>query len=53
MYDNKKLWAETKNALVKDIMALGFPAELGEMVAKNLGGQSPCSFFCFLGLTFL
>ena len=37
MYDNKNLWAETKNALVKDITALGFPAELGEMVAKNLG----------------
>ena len=37
MYDNKKIWAETKNALVKDITALGFPAELGEMVAKNLG----------------
>ena len=37
MYDNKNLWAETKNALVKDITALGFPAELGDMVAKNLG----------------
>ena len=37
MSDNKKIWADTKNALVKDITALGFPAQLGELVAKNLG----------------
>lgn len=30
-------WSKTKNRLVEEIAALGFPAELGEMVAKNLG----------------
>ena len=37
MADNKRIWTDTKNALVNDITALGFPAELGELVAKNLG----------------
>ena len=30
-------WIKTKNRLVDEIFALGFPRELGEMVAKNLG----------------
>ena len=30
-------WIRTKNRLVEEIVHLGFPAELGEMIAKNLG----------------
>ena len=37
MIDNKVEWAKTKDELVNAICGLGFPAELGEAVAKNLG----------------
>ena len=30
-------WIETKNQLVHEIVGLGFPAQLGEEAAKNLG----------------
>ena len=30
-------WVQTKNELVDEIIKLGFPAELGETIAKNLG----------------
>lgn len=30
-------WNKTKDRLVEEVAALGFPKELGEMVAKNLG----------------
>ena len=29
-------WNKTKDRLVEEVAALGFPKELGEMVAKNL-----------------
>ena len=30
-------WTETKNQLVHEIVGLGFPEQLGEEAAKNLG----------------
>ena len=31
------IWTESKNRLVETVTALGFPAELGEEIAKHLG----------------
>ena len=36
-FSNQRLWVETKYELVRLIEQLGFPAELGEAVAKHLG----------------
>ena len=30
-------WARARDELVRNIMKLGFPAELGEQIAQNLG----------------
>ncbi|SKA65706.1 hypothetical protein SAMN02745111_01172 [Eubacterium uniforme] len=35
-YDKRK-WIEAKEKLIKEIIALGFPEELGDALAKNLG----------------
>lgn len=35
--DSRQEWARAKDALVGDIKALGFPEELGEAIAKQLG----------------
>jgi len=37
MTSNHLLWGRTKDALVKSVERLGFPAELGEAAAKHLG----------------
>ena len=37
MVDNRRLWARTRDDLVREIENLGFPAELGEAIAKHLG----------------
>ena len=37
MTDNKKIWVLSRNKLVKEIKRLGFPEELGNEIAKNLG----------------
>ncbi len=37
MTTNQLLWNRTKAALVQSVERLGFPAELGEAVAKHLG----------------
>lgn len=37
MTPNQKEWAEEKKRLVDAVKDLGFPEELGEAVAKNLG----------------
>ena len=37
MVDNRRLWARTRDDLVREIESLGFPAELGEAIAKHLG----------------
>lgn len=34
---NKKLWARTRDELVAVLESLGFPAELGEAIARHLG----------------
>ena len=34
---NNRLWAQTRDELVRSIEHLGFPAELGEAIAKHLG----------------
>ena len=34
---NKRLWTRTKDDLVRAVESLGFPAELGEAVARHLG----------------
>lgn len=35
--DNQRIWAMKKEELVRAIIKLGFPEELGEQVAKQLG----------------
>ncbi len=46
------LWIKTKNRLVEEIEHLGFPAELGELVAKNLGSpqamERMISYLCYV-----
>ena len=37
MTDNQREWARTKDQLVSAIKQLGFPEELGEQIAKQLG----------------
>ena len=37
MTTNQLLWNRTKAVLVQSVERLGFPAELGEAVAKHLG----------------
>jgi len=37
MTTNQILWARTKDELVRSVERLGFPADLGEAVAKHLG----------------
>jgi hypothetical protein len=37
MITNQRLWTRTKDELVRSVERLGFPAELGEAVAKHLG----------------
>lgn len=36
---NRQEWAEARDALVKDMVALGFPEEFGIIIAKHL--ESP------------
>ena len=36
-YDSRILWEQSRDALVSIIVSLGFPAELGEMIARHLG----------------
>ena len=35
--DSRILWEQSRAALVSIIVSLGFPAELGEMIARHLG----------------
>ena len=35
--ENRILWEQSRDALVSVIVSLGFPAELGEMIARHLG----------------
>ena len=37
MTDDQREWIVTKDRLVKEIKQLGFPTELGEQIAKQLG----------------
>ena len=37
MISNRVIWARTRDELVREIEELGFPAELGEAIAKHLG----------------
>lgn len=37
MTDNQREWGRTKDQLVSAIKQLGFPEELGEQIAKQLG----------------
>ena len=36
-FSSNRLWAQTRDELVRSIEQLGFPAELGEAIAKHLG----------------
>ena len=36
-YANRRLWAKTRDDLVRAVESLGFPAELGEAAARHLG----------------
>ena len=35
--DSRIVWEQSRDALVSIIVSLGFPAELGEMIARHLG----------------
>ena len=37
MMSEQRLWAKTRDDLVRAVESLGFPAELGEAIAKYLG----------------
>ena len=37
MNSNQRLWSRTRDELVQAVESLGFPAELGEAIAKHLG----------------
>ena len=37
MRENQLLWTETRDELVRSVERLGFPAQLGEAVARHLG----------------
>ncbi len=37
MNNNNNEWAFARDGLVKEVTALGFPAELGEAIARHLG----------------
>ena len=37
MISNQRLWARARDELVRTVESLGFPAELGEAVARHLG----------------
>ena len=37
MMSEQRLWAKTRDDLVRAVESLGFPAELGEAIAKCLG----------------
>lgn len=36
MTENQKVWAQARDRLVSAVVALGFPAELAELMAKQL-----------------
>ena len=36
-FDNRIIWEQSRDALVAVTVSLGFPAELGEMIARHLG----------------
>ncbi len=36
-FENRILWEQSRDALESVIVSLGFPAELGEMIARHLG----------------
>ncbi len=36
-FDNRMLWEQSRDSLVSMIVLLGFPAELGELIARHLG----------------
>ena len=35
--DSRMLWEQSRDSLVSMIVLLGFPAELGELIARHLG----------------
>ena len=37
MTPEQRLWSRTRDELVRAVESLGFPAELGEAIAKHLG----------------
>ncbi|MBQ9063746.1 MAG: hypothetical protein IJ121_13165 [Eubacterium sp.] len=37
MNTNQRQWSRARDELVQAVEALGFPAELGELIAKHLG----------------
>jgi hypothetical protein len=37
MISNRELWSRTRDELVQVVEGLGFPAALGDAIAKHLG----------------
>lgn len=44
--DHRIEWSKSKDRLVQDVKALGFPAELGEQIAKQLGSPKAMDRMC-------
>lgn len=51
MIDNRREWTRTKDELVAAVVNLGFPEELGEQIAKQLGSpkamQRMTAYLCY------
>ncbi len=43
MNDNQREWLRAKDDLVREIKHLGFPGEMGELMAKQLGSPKAMS----------
>ena len=46
MEDSKRVWLRARDELVREVTALGFPAELGEEIAQHLGSPKAMERMC-------
>ena len=46
MEDSKRVWLRARDELVREVMALGFPEELGDEMARHLGSPKAMERMC-------
>lgn len=46
MNDDRRIWAYSRDNLMKAVKYLGFPEELGEAIVKNLGSPKAMDRMC-------